>query len=120
MTWLSKLFSKNSDKISVSKKDATTTNKNQKRSNSTRTRRGSIVMRQKMQKKIAESAKEKVLDKKRKSQSAFEFNTDNVDNIKIDFNENILNDQHLNHQINNQLNGLVFFFLHLNELLLVF
>lgn len=69
MTWLSKLFGVNSNKITVSdsndekptKSSKKSTRKLHKRSNG----RGSVVMRQKMQKKIAESAKERVLDKRR-------------------------------------------------------
>lgn len=95
MSWLSKLFSKHSEQINVTSK------KEKKRSNSTRSRTnrnrsGSLIMQRRMQKKIAESAKE-VLDKRkdRKSQSVFDLkldkdqsNYDAVDNARFDINKN--------------------------------
>lgn len=68
MTWLRKLFGKSHDKISVSEASDRKEKSSQSRARQKPNRRGrtnSVVMRQKMQKKIAESAKERVLDKRR-------------------------------------------------------
>ena len=70
MTWLSKLFGKSHDKIRVSEandqNDPSSTSQARARKKANRRgRTNSVVMRQKMQKKIAESAKERVLDKRR-------------------------------------------------------
>lgn len=71
MTWLSKLFGKSHDKIKVSEandrkeKSSSAQSRPRKKPTNRRGRTNSVVMRQKMQKKIAESAKERVLDKRR-------------------------------------------------------
>ena len=68
MTWLSKFFGKSHDKINVSESNDRKEKSSQAQARKKPNRRGrtnSVVMRQKMQKKIAESAKERVLDKQR-------------------------------------------------------
>ena len=70
MTWLRKLFGKSHDKINVSeandrKEKCSSAQSRSRKKPNRRGRTNSVVMRQKMQKKIAESAKERVLDKRR-------------------------------------------------------
>ena len=93
MTWLSKLFGKTSDKIDLSDEDSNDkmSYKLRKKSN----RHKSIVMRQKMHKKIAESAKD-IVDKRRLKVNSLDrhFKKDHSNlvqnNSKIDFRDELI------------------------------